>query len=374
MKILDRYVVATFLKNYLISFFVLIGLYVTLDMVFNFDELVQVQERAGATGGLESAITVLKAAADFYFYQLFQIYVLLSGMIPVVAAAFTLTRLSRFNELSAMLSAGVPLLRIASPVIIVALILNGLLLLDQELLIPNIIPKLVRTRQEAGQETTAKTFQIAAMQDGKGGILNVARYKPGPGEPVMHEMTVIDRKAGTKVIARRADWDAKEKAWRLTEGQREEGMLYGRDRRIVPQSVYKSNVTPEEINLYRVGNYVELLSTRRIEELLDRPESYGTQALYRVKHTRFTQPLVNIILLLLAIPTVLTREPTQLKRAATMCLLLTGLCLITSFLGQQLSNSPPNPGLAPQWPAIMAWLPILIFGPIAVFLLDRVET
>ena len=41
MKILDRYVISTFLKNYLIAFFVLIGMYVTLDMVFNFDELVQ---------------------------------------------------------------------------------------------------------------------------------------------------------------------------------------------------------------------------------------------------------------------------------------------------------------------------------------------
>ena len=104
MKILDRYVIITFLKNYLISFFVLIGLYVTLDMVFNFDELVQVQERAGATSGLESAIAVMKAAGDYYFYQLFYIFVQLSGMIPVVAAAFTLIRLSRFNELSAMLA------------------------------------------------------------------------------------------------------------------------------------------------------------------------------------------------------------------------------------------------------------------------------
>jgi hypothetical protein len=45
-----------------------------------------------------------------------------------------------------------------------------------------------------------------------------------------------------------------------------------------------------------------------------------------------------------------------------------------SFLGQQMSGQPPRASLAAQWPAIMAWLPILIFGPIAVFLLDRVET
>jgi lipopolysaccharide export system permease protein len=379
MKILDRYVIITFLKNYLISFFVLIGLYVTLDMVFNFDELVQVQERAGATSGLESAIAVIKAAGDYYFYQLFYIFVQLSGMIPVVAAAFTLIRLSRFNELSAMLAAGVPLLRIASPIIIVALILNGLLLLDQELLIPQIIPKLVRSKQEAGQETASKEFQIPAMQDDHNGVVNVARYRPGPGNPVMYEFTLVERNADLQptamVTAKRAEWEPETASWRLTEGQRIDGLLYDQNRKVQDNyAYYKSNVTPEEINLYRSGNYVELLSTHRIDELLDRPQSYGTVGLLRVKHARFTQPLVNIILLLLAIACVLSREPTRLKSAATWCLALTGLCMATTFVGQQLTGSPPSPQLAPQWPAIMAWLPILIFGPIAVFMLDRVET
>jgi lipopolysaccharide export LptBFGC system permease protein LptF len=366
MKILDRYVISTFLKNYFIAFFVLIGMYITLDMVFNFDELVQVQDRIPGASGVDSALVVIKAAGDYYFYQLFTIFVQLSGMIPVVAAAFTLIRFSRFNELSAMLSSGVPLLRVASPIIIVSLVLNGLLLLDQELLIPQIIPKLVRSRQEAGQATTSKDFQIPAMLDDHNAILNVARYRPGE-KPVMYALTLVERdksdRAIAKLIASRADWDPSTKSWLLTDGMRTNGLLYGVTRTI-----------DDQVKVYRSGNYVELLSTRRIDELLARPQSYGTLALLRVKHTRFTQPLVNIILLLLAIPCVLTREPTRLKAAATKCLALTALCLCVSFLGQQMSGQPPRATLAAQWPAIMAWLPILIFGPIAVFLLDRVET
>lgn len=382
MKILDRYVISTFLKNYFIAFFVLIGMYVTLDMVFNFDELVQVQDRVVAGSGLDSALIVVKAAANYYFYQLFTIFVQLSGMIPVVAAAFTLIRFSRFNELSAMLAAGVPLLRVASPIIIVALVLNGLLLLDQELLIPSIIPKLVRSRQEAGQETTTNYFQIPAMQDDKNGILNVARYRPGD-RPAMFYVTLVERNKDdqpvAKVTASRADWDPATASWALTDGVRVEGLLYNSQRTIDDKYArYKSNITPEEINLYRSGNYVELLSTHRIDELLARPQSYGTLALLRVKHARFTQPLINIILLLLAIPTVLSREPTRLKAAATKCLILTALCLASSFLGQQIAGQGPSPAhwptLSAQWPALMAWAPILIFGPVAVFLLDRVET
>ncbi len=379
MKILDRYVVSMFLKNYLISLFVLIGMYITLDMVFNFDELVQVQDKGAGAGGLDSALLVIKAAASYYYYQVFYIFVQLSGMIPVVAAAFTLIRLSRFNELSAILSSGVPLLRVAFPIIVVGIVLNALMLADQELLIPSIIPKLVRSRQEAGQETTSKFFQIPAMQDDHNAVLNVARYVPGPGNPVMHEITLIERNENrqpvSRVIAKRADWDPEGRQWLLTGGMRIGG-LRPNDAQSIDTNVatYKSVITPEEINLYRNGNYVEMLSTARIDDLLDRPQSYGALALLRVKHARFTQPLVNIILLLLAIPCVLTRQPTKLRAAATKCLTLVGLCMGASFLGQQAAGHPPSPEWAANWPAIMAWMPILVFGPVAVFLLDRVES
>src|ERR1700722_12629525 len=142
MKIIDRYVIFSFLRNYIISFMVLVGMYVVMDMVFNFNHMIDVQSASGPE--TQSLWGTLYDIVDFYFYQCFLIFVQLSGIIPVVAAAFTLMRLSRFNELTALLAAGVPLLRVAAPVILVAVILNGLLLLDQELIIPEMIPKLIR--------------------------------------------------------------------------------------------------------------------------------------------------------------------------------------------------------------------------------------
>ncbi len=113
MRIFDRYVAALFIRNYLLSFLVLIGLFVVLDMVFKFDELVELAE-ADSRG----ASAILLGIADYYFHQAFLFFAHLCGIIPVVAAAFTLMRLSRFNELSAMLSAGVPLLRLAMPILV----------------------------------------------------------------------------------------------------------------------------------------------------------------------------------------------------------------------------------------------------------------
>ena len=140
--------------------------------------------------------------------------------------------------------------------------------------------------------------------------------------------------------------------------------------------VYKGKITPEEIMLYRSGNFVELLSTQRINELLQRPLSYGRENLLRVKHTRgVTQMTINMILLLLTVSAVLTREPQQLRTAATRAIFLTGALMTAAFASQELAGqAPSNPILANQWPALMAWLPIFIFGPISVILLDKVKT
>lgn len=55
--------------------------------------------------------------------------------------------------------------------------------------------------------------------------------------------------------------------------------------------------------------------------------------------------------------------------------MITGACMATVFLCYQLAGTPPaGSDWADRWPAIMSWAPILIFGPVAVFLLDRVKT
>jgi lipopolysaccharide export system permease protein len=393
MKIIDRYVTWSFIKNYAISFMVLVGMYVVLDMVFNFSNLVQFQATGSA---VQTLMDTLHDIGDYYFYQCFLFFVQLSGIIPVVAAAFTLMRLSRFNELTALLAAGVPLLRVAMPIIIAALILNSLVLVDQEVLIPRMIPKLTRDHGDIHQAAT-NYYAVEAMQDADGGLLYAARYYPAPagGAPMIQELTVIQRSPVTharvdaaghttsetvlepyaKIVAKSAVWDIAKQQWELTDGERATGLRPDdRDAHQSTCKVYGSGATPEEIGLYRSGNFVELLSTARIDQLLARPNSYGQLSLWRVKHWRFTQPLMNVILLLLAIPCVLTREPGRLKAAATKTLVLTGFAMGTIFLCQQLAATPPPSIPAAAWTALMAWAPVFIFGPISVFLLDRVPS
>src|SRR4051812_40138712 len=175
MKILDRYILVSFLKNWAISFMVLVGMYMVLDMVFNFEDLVAVRPGETATAAA-TVLGVLYNVADYYFFQSFLIFNHLSGIIPVVAAAFTLMRLSRFNELTAVLAAGVPLLRVAMPIILAGVVLNALVIVNQELVIPNISSKLSRNRDEISGNTTGETHPIRAMQDEANSLLFCGRY------------------------------------------------------------------------------------------------------------------------------------------------------------------------------------------------------
>jgi lipopolysaccharide export LptBFGC system permease protein LptF len=377
MKLLDRYVLTLFLKNYLISLAVLIGIYVVMDMVLRFNDIVAVEKQVGGSG-LASVATTLEDVGSYYFYQSFMIFVQMSGIIPVVAAAFTLMRLSRFNELTAFLAAGLPMLRLVLPIVLAAVLLNGLLIVDEELVLPGMIDKLERKHDEMHQ-AVGKEFPIVAMQVDEHSVLISAMFDPVSN--IMRDMDVVERvdrdgalMPSSHLLASRAVWNNGH--WDLTDGRIVRNLLPG----LLPSSetpidVYNGNVTPDEIELYRGSSSVEFLPTSKINQLIARPKSYGAAGLYKIKNLRITQPFMNIVLLLLAIPAVLTFDPKTLKTAASKCLTLIGLAMSCVFLCQQMAGKPPlGPIWISLWPALMSWIPIFIFAPIAIWLMDRVKT
>jgi lipopolysaccharide export LptBFGC system permease protein LptF len=237
MRIIDRYVLKTFIKNYLISLMVLVGMYIVLDMVFNFGDLVDVRG-ANEQAGVQSVLGTIRDIADYYSYQFLLIFEHMSGIIPVVAAAFTLLRLSRFNELTAILAAGVPLLRVAVPIILAGVLVNVLMVADQELLIPSVIPQLTRKHDQM-HDREAQTFEIQAMQDMNESLLYCGRYTP-PTSKQPAQMEIVDVIERTErdidsvdgkpsrhviepkahILAEKGVWNAAENRWDLTNGKR----------------------------------------------------------------------------------------------------------------------------------------------------------
>src|SRR5207249_11585410 len=121
-----------FLVSYWIALMVMIGLYLVIDLFFNFDEFAR-----DTTGDAMHRVgDTLWRIVDYYSYNMLVYFAQLSGVITVVAACCTLARMHRANEFTALLASGTSLYRVAWPVVIAGLMLNGLWVLDQEWLIP----------------------------------------------------------------------------------------------------------------------------------------------------------------------------------------------------------------------------------------------
>lgn len=126
---------------------------------------------------------------------------------------------------------------------------------------------------------------------------------------------------------------------------------------------YPTDLTTEDLTLRQSRRWMDYMSTSeltrllRLDRVLDRPGAILT------KHVRFTDPLNNLVMLLLALPFVLSRER-NIKASATFCLLTVGTFYAFIYICRQM-GLPPTLG---------AWLPILLFGPIAVVMFDSVKT
>lgn len=127
--------------------------------------------------------------------------------------------------------------------------------------------------------------------------------------------------------------------------------------------VYHSPLTPRDLALRQSGQWTEYMSTSELAQLTDLGQASDPDKLLLLRHSRFADFLNNIILLLIAVPFILSRER-NLKSSAGLTVLTVGSVYILIYLTRYI-------GLPP---VLAAWLPILICGPLAVLTVDSVKT
>ena len=372
LKILDRYILRAFFTNYLIAIAVMIGLYVVLDLFVNLDEFTEVEA--------QSTFQMLARIVDFYGHNLFLYFAQLSGVIILVAACFTLGRFHRTNELIAILSSGVSLYRVATPIVVAALGMNLLWAVDQEVIIPGIAQKLAR--KHADIEGRA-SFAIWFQPDRDNAQLSALLFSPRTEE--MRGVVILKRDESNHmrevIRADRARWDAERNLWHLEKGFRmnfeaHDGLV--REGNLAPASgdlgrlgvtEYPSDLTPKELGLLQATQWTMFVSLPALDKLQQRFAATGTTEFLKVKHKRMTTPFINMILLCLGIPFFLNRERESVIRVGGHCLLLCNVCYIATFIIQGMDFTSLGAG-----PALAAWIPVLLFGPLAVVMMDGIKT
>lgn len=365
MKILDRYVVKNFLIGYVIAFCVLMGLRIIIDLFVNLDEFT---EHAGL-----SAVAVTKNILSFYFMHSTLYFRDFAGMITVVAAAFSLGKMVRSNELVAVMASGVSLKRAIAPIVLLALLLTGLLVIDQEFIIPPLGDKLVRGQDAIpGQES----YDVWFIGDSSGSLICSQRFDVKTS--TLYNPTIIRRskvpnsptwEVTGRISAERGVYNPEGGSWTLIGGRSIEKDSERGAQRIAS---YDSDITPKDIPVRRKSRHKTLLSWSQLAALAaQRTKVKDLAQLYSQMHFHVTDPIINLVMLMISLPILVCRDPKSMKSAVMISFATTAACFVTTFVCKMLATEVVFDRVMPE---LWAWLPVFIFAPIAFIELDSMKT
>ncbi|KPJ63184.1 MAG: hypothetical protein AMS15_01465 [Planctomycetes bacterium DG_23] len=377
-RILDNYVTRTFLYTYVICLVTVIGLYIIVDAFATIDEVIEAY-------GLKGLLPTL---ARVYIHKLPLIYYQIGFVITVMAGMFTVTRLSRYNEILAMKAAGVSVYRILWPIFVLAICITALIFVDQEMLIPALAEKIdeaqlmLRGKKKDTLTSVFKTDSFSNIFIAEKFIAEESRME---GVSIVH--LYPDGSQKIYITADYGLWKEDEKGnkkWYLYDGQeyhynRKQERIHGTPWPLSPESyvirlkdepvnpedfLIQSDLAPED--LFKKEVHLALLSTA---ELRARAEKLpNVSFLKALVYERYTFPLTNLILLMLGLPLVLREEHKSAFLSAGLCILLCVAFYGIYFACSQLSRK----GMLSHIEA--AWLPVLLFGALGLYLFDGVKS
>jgi lipopolysaccharide export system permease protein len=369
MKRFDRYIAKNFLVGYVIAFCVLIGLRIIIELFVNLDEFTERAE-LGTMAVLRNIFTYYGLNSTLYFRDF-------AGIITVLAAVFSIGKMVRNNEFVALMASGVSLKRVLSPIILLALILTGFLVIDQEFVIPPLADKLVRDEDSLGSE---ESYSVEFMSDGSGSLIFSREFDEKTS--TLLSPTILIRRQKPQSQGSGGDWELvsritaemavcqnpKTGTWDLIGGQiLEKGSEEGAQ----PIASWTSDITPKDIPVRRKAGYKDLMSWKQLRVLAGQGMKKDLAQLYAQTHFHVTDVIMSIVMLLVSLPILVCRDPKTMKTAIAISFAVTLACLITTFVCKMFATEPVFGRVRPEF---WAWLPIFIFAPVAFIELDSMKT
>jgi lipopolysaccharide export LptBFGC system permease protein LptF len=371
---LDRHILARFLGNFVVLMAIVFLLAVALDVILQLDEFVSAARRAaseeGRFGSVATALVV--AILDFHGPRFFQFFGWMSGLVSIGAMGFTLAAMVRSRELVAMMASGVGLLRVAMVLLAGAFLLNLVQVLNGELVVPRLAPRLLR-HHDAILRTGIERFEVPLTRDGGNALLRAASFDPASER--LEGILVLKRdesgRVTERVSARAGSWSEVDGGWSLEEGVLLEvaplAVASGEPmRQERPVSFVGTDLGPQSLLVRRSAPFASMLSLAEISRLR---ENAGPERdrLARAAYGRFGQVAVNLLVLLVAVPCLLVREPRPLLGGAIAATAIG----VAGILGSVALMAIELPGVPA---AISAFLPAAVLLPIAVMRLGSLRS
>jgi len=369
VRTIDRYVARNFLFSYLAVLLGLLGLAVVIDASMNLDEFLELVPAEGSA--LSRAGRLLGILGHWYAAKSALFFQFLAPVITVLAAIVTVVMMKRRNEFVPLLASGVSVYRALWPVLLLTLLASGLAMANQELWLPRLATRLVRDPDDP--EGRKPHQMTAAFTDADGNHISATAYTPF--ERTLQDLHIDGRSTPTgrvRLFARKAVWDSSRDVWLLTDGwvQRfnAEGRPAARERfgagTDTRWHVFETSLRPEDVD--RPAQWVALSAVSDLVRQIRLQPAY--RPLQVELHGRYVGPIRAVILLLLGLPLILMQESKSVIVGVGIGLMICFTYLGAQFVTEQMGSSGRIA------PVLAVWLPIFIFGPVAVMLFDSIRT
>jgi len=357
MKIVDRYVGGKFLSAALFSVLAFLVIFVVVDIIERLDTFI------------DKNVPVLTVIRYYTLYAPY-IVVLTLPVAMLMASLFSISSLSRHQELAAMKAAGLSLYRILLPLFVMALVVSVSCMLFGEFLVPytNEQKGEIWKTQIKKRSPQADLIQRNVYLQGSGGLIYyVGQYdaRQQTGQDVLVQR-YQDERLITRIDARQMAWEGN--SWVFRDGlvrrfsAEEETLTAFKELRRPdlaerPQDFLKKRKDPEEMNYRELRTYI-----RRVER------SGGETQRERVDlYLKIAFPFASFIIVLFGAP--LASSPRRSGAAVSFGISLFICFIYFSFLrlGQALGYK------GALTPVLSAWMGNIVFGAAGLFVLWKAK-
>ncbi len=361
MKIYVRHILKGFIGLLFLVLFVSVVIFIVVDFVGN------------------TKIWLSRPPHDVYRYYIDFLPHIVYLVLPIailLAAVFSIGNLARHLELVALRAAGIPILRIIFPILIIGAIASGIMFWFENSILPDANHRRYEINEpksvdgENGGDPLEKFNFLYTASTGEIFYFDFYSGHKNSGQGV----TVISQpKKGPlalRIDAKTLVWDSingmKTKGWVLKDGNKRvftNGILTTNnfnelpfpEFQDLPKDLLNDRTFPEEMTMPELDRRIAIL-TRSGE---------SARILETERHFRFSSSLVNLIMAMIGTAMAVHTIKSGLARNFGFALGITFLYYIALRLGLVMGE---NGTLTPLQGA---WFGNLIFGPLAIFLLFR---
>ncbi len=353
MKLIDWYII----KRYLGTFFVMIILFVPIGIMIDIAEKID---------KFKENEVPLDALIDYYIDFTWYFSNLLFPIFLFLSVIWFTSKLANNTEVIAILSSGISFNRFIRPFMLSALLIAIITFLMGMFIVPEsnkgFNEFLFKHIKKKGERNTNYLFK--QINDNE--YIYVSSYNPIRRRANNFTLEKFNnQQMVSKISAESIRWISKDSIFRLTSFHKRD---FNGDIEILSKAIYKDTVFDFKIEDLAPVNYkAETLSMFRLNDFIDKERENGSILINShllTRHKRYSLPLASFILTLIAV------SMSSLKRRGGMGVnLASGIFLGFLFIffdkifGVLVTKSNFSPLLG-------AWLPLIIFGIISIFLLN----